>query len=284
MPQIDRHKNRTVFVEFVAYENFENIPYEERLALIFITSGSLNAQLNGRPVKIAAPSILCLSMNDTIEVLEKDNISSQSFSFHPDFLNTAHFSESEEYMSTKLKIETGLSLFKRDNGHNGVHIVTEKAYIQLFEWFFIMGMEVYAQSDSLWVCRVKKHLIQILGLLEKLNHRSEQSPVDLAFEYIHTNYQNKIGLDEIIKYAHVNRVSLNRMFQDVCGSTAIGYLLSYRLKVAEDLLIHTGMSLSEIAHSTGFEYDTYFIKQFKVKRGMTPTEFRNASRAFAVSI
>jgi AraC-like DNA-binding protein len=141
-----------------------------------------------------------------------------------------------------------------------------------------------AQSDSLWVCRIKKNLIQILGLLEKLNHKGEQSPVDLVLDYIYTNYHNKIGLDEITKYAHVNRVSLNRKFQDLCGNTAIGYLLSYRLKVAEDLLIHTGMSLSEIAHSTGFEYDTYFIKQFKIKRGMTPTEFRNASREFAVSM
>ena len=59
-----------------------------------------------------------------------------------------------------------------------------------------------------------------------------------------------------------------------------GILMSYRLKVAENLLTHTDMSLNEIAHATGFEYDTYFIKQFTAKRGMTPTEFRNTSREF----
>lgn len=40
-------------------------------------------------------------------------------------------------------------------------------------------------------------------------------------------------------------------------------------------------SLNEIARDTGFEYDTYFIKQFTEKRGMTPTEFRNNSREFS---
>lgn len=65
MPQIDRHKNRTVYIEFVAAENFNNLPYEDRLTIIFITSGSINVQLNDRPIKIVAPSILCLSMDDT---------------------------------------------------------------------------------------------------------------------------------------------------------------------------------------------------------------------------
>lgn len=284
MPQNDRHKNRTVYIEFVAAENFSNLPYKDRLAVIFITSGIIDVQLNGRPEKIAAPSILCLSEKDTIQVLEKHSVSSQSFCFHPDFLSTAHFSESQGYMSTKLQIKTGLSLFHRGDGHNGVHPVTEKAYIKLLEWFFVMGMEVYAQSDSLWVCRIKKYLIQILGLIEELNRNGEQSPTDLVLEYIHTNYTDKIRLEDLTLYAHINRVSLNRMFQDLCGYTAMGYLLAYRLKVAEELLTHTGMSLSEIARATGFEYDTYFIKQFSSKRGMTPTEFRNASRGFAVFV
>ncbi|MFT8313735.1 MAG: AraC family transcriptional regulator [Clostridium sp.] len=280
MPQMDRHKNRTVYIEFIADESFSNLPYKERFTIIFITSGSMNLQMNDYPIKIVAPSILCLSMEDTIQVFEKQNVSSQSFCFHPDFFNTAHFSQSQGYLSTSLRIETGLSLFKKDNIHNGVYTVTEKSYSKLYEWFFVIGTEVYAQSDSLWVCRIKKYLIQILGLLEELNHHSEQSPVNLVLEYIHTNYSDKISLEDLTRCAHLNRVSLNKKVQDLCGCTAMEYLSSYRLKVAENLLTHTGMSLNEIARAAGFEYDTYFIKQFTAKRGMTPTEFRNSSREF----
>lgn len=32
------------------------------------------------------------------------------------------------------------------------------------------------------------------------------------------------------------------------------------------LLTHTGMKLDEIASDTGFEYDTYFIKQFQADK------------------
>jgi AraC-like DNA-binding protein len=280
MPQMDRHKNRTVYIEFVADENFINLPYKERFTITFITSGSVNLQLNNRPMKVVAPSLLCLSMDDKIQVLEKCNVASQSFCFHPDFFNTAHFSETNGYLSTNLKIKRGLSLFKKDNINTGVYAAIEKVYLKLYEWFFIMGTEVYAQSDSLWVCRIKKYLIQIFGLLEELNHYSEKSPVNLALEYIHINYSDKITLEDLTRYAHLNRVSLNKMFQDLYRCTAIGYLLSYRLKVAESLLTHTDMSLNEIARATGFEYDTYLIKQFTAKIGMTPTKFRIASREF----
>lgn len=283
MPQIDRHKNRTVNIEFVAAEDFNVLPYPERFTLIFVTDGSINGLLNERPIAISAPGVLCLSSDDTMQVFDKYNVFAQSFSFHPDFLNTIPISKTGDYFPTNLKIQTGLSLFRKRHPRTGVPRITGKAYPQLFEWFFVLGTEVVAQSDARWVCRIKKYLIQILGLLEDLNRQSEQSPVDLVLEYIHTNYSDKIILEDLTNCAHLNRVSLNKRFQERCGCTAMGYLLSHRLKVAGDLLTHTGMSLNEIARSTGFEYDTYFIKQFTAKRGMSPTAFRNTSREFATS-
>lgn len=214
MPQIDRHKNRTVNIEFTAAEDFSILPYPERLTLILITSGSMNGTLNERPISIFAPGVLCLVENDNLKVIEKHNVAAQSF---------------------------------------------------------ILGMEVQAQSDARWVCRIKKYLIQILGLLEDLHQNSEQSPVDSVLEYIHTNYSRKISLEDLTNCAHLNRVTLNKQFQERCGKTAMGYLFSHRLKVACDLLTHTGMKLDEIARATGFEYDTYFIRQFKAKKGISPT-------------
>ncbi|QHW32965.1 helix-turn-helix transcriptional regulator [Paenibacillus rhizovicinus] len=283
MPQIDRHKDRTVNIEFITAEDLNGLPYPERFTIIFITSGSINGVLNDRPIAITAPGVLCLSETDTIQINEKHNASAQSFSYHPDFLNTPRvpISETEDYFPSHFKIQTGLTFFQSNPTRTEVPFVTEKAYPQLFEWFFVLGTEVYAQSDADWVCRIKKYLIQILGLLEDLNRHSEQSPVDLVLEYIHTNYADKVTLEGLTKCAHLNRVSLNRMFQERCGSTAMGYLLQHRLKVAGNLLTHTGMSLNEIARATGFEYDTYFIKQFTAKRGLSPTVYRNISRQFA---
>ncbi len=287
MPQFDRYKNRTLNIEFLVNEDFNHYPYKERYTLTFITYGSIAGSLNERPITIEAPAVLCLSDADSLQVTERNKLSAQSFCFHLDFLSSMPLTEALEarkYGSSDLRIERGLSLFRRDNRHTGVPYVTEKAFPQLFEWFFVLGTEVSAQSDALWACRIKRYLIQILGLLEDISQQEEQSPVDMVLEYIHTKYPDKITLEDLSCCAHLNRVSLNKLFQDRCGCTAMNYLLSYRLKVAGELLTHTNMKLNEIARSTGFEYDTYFIKQFTAKKGISPTEFRLRTRKLAATV
>ncbi|KOY15033.1 AraC family transcriptional regulator, partial [Paenibacillus xylanivorans] len=130
MPQIDRHKDRTVNIEFVAAEDLECLPYPERLTLIFVTSGSINGILNERPIAVSAPAVLCLSEEDTIQILKKHNVSAQSFSYHPDVLNSVPISETEDYFPIHPKIQTGLSLFQNNPTRTGVPFVTEKAFPQ----------------------------------------------------------------------------------------------------------------------------------------------------------
>ncbi|WP_178019534.1 AraC family transcriptional regulator [uncultured Paenibacillus sp.] len=281
MPQIDRYKNRTVNIEFVPVENLYRLPYPERRSLVLITAGSMQGTLNGHPISIVAPGVLCLAEDDELKVMEMQGVAAQSFHFHPEFLKSVRLSETEMHFPLAPSIQTGHSLFQRVNPYPVIPRLTASAYPHIFEWFFVLGMEVMAQSDERWACRIKKYLIQILGLLEELNRNLEPSPVDLVLEYIHTNYPRKITLEDLTSTAHLNRVTLNKLFQDRCGSTAMGYLLSYRLKVAGELLTHTDMNLNDIARSIGFEYDTYFIKQFKSKKGMSPTTYRINSRKLA---
>lgn len=284
MPQFDRYKKRIVNIEFIAVEEFLTLPYADRYTIVLITAGSIKGILNGRPMNLSAPGFLCLTKDDIINISSKDNVAAQSFCFHSDFLNSVRVTDIQDKVSTNLRIQTGLSLFKREANRMGVYPISSQVYSKVFEWFFVLGMETNAQSDALWACRIKKYLIQILGLLELLDSQSEQSPVNLALEYIYTNYSNKITLQELTCSAHLNRVSLNEMFKAQFGCTAMGYLMLYRLQIAGDLLIHTDMSLDEIARSTGFEYDTYFIKQFTAKRGLSPTNYRIKSREHAAAL
>jgi len=284
MPQVDRYKQRNVNIEFFAVEDCSKLPYTDRFSLIFITSGSMKGILNDRPISINAPGILCLAGDDEWQVTEKHGLAAQSFNFHPEFLISAVHMETQDYSKAAPRIQNGRTFFQREHPHMAVPRITEKAFPYLFQWFFILGTEVQAQSDERWACRIKKYLIQIMSLLEDLNRVSQHSPVDAVLEYIHTHYPKKITLEDLTKCAHMNRVTLNQLFQERCGCTAIGYLLSHRLKMACDLLTHTDMSLNDIAGAIGFQYDTYFIKQFTAKKGMSPTSYRTISRKLAANV
>ncbi|MFF2911404.1 hypothetical protein [Paenibacillus sp. NPDC057934] len=153
-------------IEFVAVEDCSILPYPERLTIILITSEKLKGILNERPISINSPGIHCLTGEDHVHMLEKNNVSAQSFSFPPEFLNTNTLSETKDYFPSGPRIQTGRSLFESNPLYNGVPRVTEKAYPLLFEWFFVLGMEVQAQSDDLWVCRIKKYYPQKITLEE----------------------------------------------------------------------------------------------------------------------
>lgn len=281
MPQADRYKTRTVKIEFKAHEEFIHFPYNEYFSLTCMTNGLMKGILNNRHVVIKAPCFLCLTDKDTLLIDELRNVSAQTFSFHPDFLRTAPYTQMQEYRKLDLKIQIGSSIFQRSSTNSGIFNLEKAIYSQLREWFFIIGTEVYAQSDSLWVCRIKNYLIRIMGMLENLYRVKEQDPVDSALDYIYENYFKKVTLEDITHQAHLNRVSLNKQFRERYECTAMEYLNKYRIKMAEELLIHTGMNLADIAQSVGFEYDTYFIRQFTRQKGMSPTNFRKSARKFS---
>ena len=271
MPQNDRYRNRILELDFEANESFRQLPYTDRFSLVLVTDGSATGILNDQAVMITAPCAFCLSDKDSFIVNNSEHIAAQTLSFSTDFFGAVNKKEDEN-------IPTGLSVFQRNDINTGFFLLDKTVYGKLWEWFFILGTEVFAQSDSLWVCRIKKYLLQIIGMLADLYREQENDPVNLTLNHIYTNYFKKITLDELCRQAHINRVSLNKMFRNRYDCTAMEYLNNYRLNMAEKILTYTRMNLNEIAHATGFEYDTYFIRQFTRRKGMSPTKFRGISQ------
>ncbi len=288
MPQNDRHRSRVVPIEFNEKEDLTNLPMQERVTLILAIAGKAVLKLNGSIATMIAPSVLCLSQYDNVELIQQTGLTAKSFSFKPVFLNSSLTFEALEVNNfTKLEDEHDRNMLKmflrRDLNYNGILVIPPNMYVRLFEWMNIIGKETYAQSDGSWTCRIRRYLLQSLYLIDDIykdgpNTQRNKSIADYALEYIHTNYQNDITLNSLCDYIHSNRTTLNKKFKDLTGRTTMDYLLHYRLKIACETLAHTNLTLSEIAEACGFKFDTYLIKQFTIKMGTTPTQYRNNSK------
>lgn len=290
MPQNDRHRTRVVQIEFEAHEVFESLPLSERVSIILISNGKASLFLNEAAITLTAPCVMLISQYDTVKLIEATRLAAKSFSFNPQFMNSSltfdrlrdnDFFELEDEHDRNM-----MNLFlRRDEYYDGTIDLPAKTYLRISEWLAIMGTEVFAQSDGYWTCRIRRYLLQTLYLLDDIymdrktprTVKREKSPIDILLEYIHVNYSNDISLDDLCELVHINRTTLNRKFKEQVGNTAMEYLLRHRLKIACDALSHTNLSLSEIAEAIGFKYDTYFIKQFTVKMGQSPTEYRQKS-------
>ena len=288
MPQADRHRERIVPIEFDTGNDLSAIIQKDRVILVLVSSGNAELIISGKTVSVKSPSVLMLSHSDSLEVKSSSRIIYSAFSFHPRFVNSAlsferleanDFSETEDEHDRNM-----MNMFlRRSEGYNGCVLLPSNIYLQIAEWMDVVGRETFAQSDVYWTCRIRRHLLQILYLIDDIHMEmiscdTPKSIVDIALEYIHVNYAKDISLSELCTVAGTNPTTLNKRFKDALGQTAISYLVSYRVKIACKSLSHTNLTLAEIAEALGFKYDTYFIKLFSDKMGETPTEYRLRTR------
>ncbi|MDF5709471.1 MAG: AraC family transcriptional regulator [Nostoc sp. S4] len=85
---------------------------------------------------------------------------------------------------------------------------------------------------------------------------------------------NPPSLLNLAKEIGLNDFKLKRGFQEVFGTTVLGYVQSLRLEQAKQLLRGTNLTVAEIASQVGYESPSHFGYLFKRQFGMTPREYR----------
>lgn len=289
MPQQDRHKDRIIPIEFNFYDTLEALPMNDRCSVVLISCGSAMIKINEHIRLLNSPCVLCISKYDTIELIHSDNLSAKSFHFDPwyikaclTFENLEDCIEIEEPYRYDRKM---LYMFtKHHDNFQGIFGLTPQNYIHINELMLMIGAETYSQSDGFWTCRIRRMLLQLINCIydifsdqRKLKFfelPEQNNPATICAEYIHTNYAREITLNDLCSLVSLNRTSLNQKFKQQFSCTCMEYLLMYRLKIAQELLSNTNMKIDEIAQNCGFKYDSYFIRQFTNKLGISPAAYR----------
>lgn len=289
MPQIDRHKERMIPIEFAFYDTLQNLPADDRCSIVLITCGSATIDMNSHYQTVSAPSVLCMSKYDSFTLISSKNLSAKTFQFDPWYIKAClefdNLDDSIEIDAHYAYDRQMLYMFTKHHGNfQGIFRLTPQQYLHINELMLMIGAETYAQSDGFWTCRIRRMLLQALNCIydifvdqRKLNFfdlPENTNPATTCADYIHANYSQEISLEMLCKLVGVNRTSLNEKFKEQYQCTCMEYLLRYRLKIAQELLSNTNLKITEIAETCGFKYGTYFEKQFKKRLGITPAMYR----------
>jgi CheY-like chemotaxis protein len=70
---------------------------------------------------------------------------------------------------------------------------------------------------------------------------------------------------------------LSAIFREQLGTTVFAYIREERLRKSQELLIHSNLSMQDIAVMVGFHNASNFATAFRERTGMTPSEFRKQS-------
>ena len=95
-----------------------------------------------------------------------------------------------------------------------------------------------------------------------------------SIRFIDEHYGETIPLTRIAAVAGVSTSHFCRLFRSVTGKSFRDYLRTIRLVRAQQLLIASTLSLTEVALEAGFYDLPHFDKVFRKHFGISPTDFR----------
>ena len=121
------------------------------------------------------------------------------------------------------------------------------------------------------------------GLLQELLFQrvSDKNPekslskgIMKAVSYIQMNIGKSLTLDQIAEATGVSRRTFYRQWNKTFQMSPAQYILKQTMERSEYLLMHTGMSVKDIARSMGFSNDKYFMTAFRKYYGLPPTQYK----------
>ena len=135
----------------------------------------------------------------------------------------------------------------------------------------IMQIDGLTEESDILQFLFKKSL-QLTAVVNKVQQNTHPKAVRDALKIINTRLFEDLRLDILASECGISKDHLSLLFKKSFNVTIPQYIKSQRLAAAKDML-KRGMSLSEVAYTTGFSTESYFIKCFKDEYDMTPGEF-----------
>jgi len=137
---------------------------------------------------------------------------------------------------------------------------------------------------------VRLKLAELLLVLTRYQRRSgyqqenqtsqnwKHKKVGEVADYLSSNPETEESLEELAKRFFISKSYLSRIFREVTSFTVNEYKNVSRIKKAQQLLIYSDYSITEISELLGFENLTYFERVFKKYAGVTPNKYRKRER------
>ena len=152
----------------------------------------------------------------------------------------------------KTNIPEIIELFKNDEKENEKNINIRTAYSHL-----IIGkiLEIYDYENAF--LRYDSHIQEVLT-------------------FIHENYAKNPTRKQIARATGLNENYVSRLFSERLHCSMLQYLRTIQLQHAANYLRNSNSSIGEISEKTGFNSIRSFNRNFQIKYGISPREYRKS--------
>ncbi|GIO42889.1 response regulator transcription factor [Paenibacillus apis] len=99
-----------------------------------------------------------------------------------------------------------------------------------------------------------------------------------ALVFLDEHFHEPITMRQVADRLHLNPSYFSVLFKEQTELTFSEYVSRLRMQRAKELLLHSGLSIAQIAERVGYQTDKYFIKVFKTYEGLSPSKYRSQKK------
>lgn len=115
---------------------------------------------------------------------------------------------------------------------------------------------------------------------ENRSHSIKRDPrIQVVVDYLVAHPSEPFDSEFLCRMADMSPSSLRRLFREHTGKSPGAFVKDLRMMTAARRLLVTNERISTIAYEVGFDDANYFARIFKSVFGVSPQEYRAASRA-----
>jgi AraC family transcriptional regulator of arabinose operon len=95
-----------------------------------------------------------------------------------------------------------------------------------------------------------------------------------AMDYLAARPAEPFRLEALARHCALSESRLSHLFREQTGETPQAYSEELRLRLAQQLLVHSSLRVNEVAAETGFADPFYFAKRFRKFAKCSPSQYR----------
>ena len=211
---------------------------------------------------------------------------------HTEHYGTAPTSNEQSHFWCHFNLPEGFYIKEADTPNEleqeGLCVFPEFSKIDNCEKFFVLFSQMIDEAEKMYEGNESGKVIcdsYIKILLLSLNvqcrefyfnaNRKHVTTTKLK-EWLRIHACDGITASDAANALNYNSDYLTQILKADTGMTLCEYLNDVRLREAKKLLLNSNRTVSEIAYDVGFSDEKYFMKLFKRKENVTPTQYRNA--------
>ncbi|MFM9281751.1 AraC family transcriptional regulator [Paenibacillus jiagnxiensis] len=251
--------------------------WHEHMELLYFVSGKAVIECNSMSYEVSGGDLIVLNSND----LHHGICRSEQLRYYCLIMDISLLqSQSPDAIETKfiVPILQNRVLFQH-------HIRNDESLHACMDSI----VEEFKSKESGYELSIKSSMYRLLTILFRnyvtaapplpyeTNRRKNLERFTPIFEYISGHLGEELSVHELARMAGLSRFHFSRLFSELTGRTVSEYINQLRINKSEYLLIHTDMTISEIAWTTGYNDISYFSRTFKKYKSVSPSELRAAS-------